>query len=179
MKYLKKFEVLTASGIRYNNLGHAPKDYRDDYRVHQAYKDGYFHDMSEKYLDEFVYGIFRLFNKNGVLYVNKKFYDKYLTTLEMTDDHIYFNIQDIKNEENGIYKYDTIFESDKIKICESLYEKYYKINKFGDKICDISYQKEFLTEHPERYKDLEFIGYAPYIKDMFDYLWSAVDMGLL
>jgi hypothetical protein len=47
--------------------------------------------------------------------------------------------------------------------------------KFGS----YKYQKEFLTEHPEKYKELEYFGYNDKIKEEFDWLFNAVDMGLM
>jgi len=45
--------------------------------------------------------------------------------------------------------------------------------------CSYEYQKEFLTENPEKYKDLEYFGYAPGIKEEFDWLFNAIDMKLM
>jgi hypothetical protein len=47
--------------------------------------------------------------------------------------------------------------------------------KFGS----YKYQKEFLTNTPEKYKDLEPIGYNEKIKEEFDWLFNAIDMGLM
>jgi len=41
------------------------------------------------------------------------------------------------------------------------------------------YQKEYLTETPEKYKDLEAIGYNKQILEEFDWLFNAADMGLI
>jgi len=41
------------------------------------------------------------------------------------------------------------------------------------------FQKEFLTNTPEKYKDLEVIGYHTKIKEEFDWLFNASDMGLM
>jgi len=41
------------------------------------------------------------------------------------------------------------------------------------------FQKQFLTEYPEKYKDLIQIGYHKKIKDEFDWLFNAADMGLM
>jgi hypothetical protein len=41
------------------------------------------------------------------------------------------------------------------------------------------FQKEFLTNHPEKYKDLEPIGYNKKIKEEFDWLFNAIDMELM
>ena len=47
--------------------------------------------------------------------------------------------------------------------------------KFGS----YEYQKEFLANTPEKYKDLEILGYNVKIKDEFDWLFNAADMGLM
>jgi hypothetical protein len=47
--------------------------------------------------------------------------------------------------------------------------------KFGS----YEYQKIFLTNTPEKYKDLEPIGYNKQILEEFDWLFNAADMGLM
>jgi len=47
--------------------------------------------------------------------------------------------------------------------------------KFGS----YKFQKEYLTNNPEKYKDLEPIGYLEKIKEEFDWLFNAIDMGLM
>jgi len=49
------------------------------------------------------------------------------------------------------------------------------IEKFGS----YNYQKPFLTQFPEKYKDLEFFGFSDEIKEEFDWLFNAIDMGLM
>ena len=41
------------------------------------------------------------------------------------------------------------------------------------------FQKDYLTKTPEKYIDLEFIGYNDEIKKEFDWLFNAVDMGIM
>ena len=43
---------------------------------------------------------------------------------------------------------------------------------------DYNYQKKFLTEQPENFKDLEQYGILPEIREEFDYLFNADNMGL-
>jgi len=50
-----------------------------------------------------------------------------------------------------------------------------QVEKFGS----YEYQKEYLTNTPEKYKDLEPIGYHKKIKKEFDWLFNAIDMGLM
>jgi len=50
-----------------------------------------------------------------------------------------------------------------------------QINFFGS----YEYQKEFLNNSPEKYKDLIPIGFSKEIKEEFDWLFNAADMGLL
>jgi len=56
----------------------------------------------------------------------------------------------------------------------NLYNKE-QLEKFGT----YEYQKEFLTNTPEKYKDLIHIGFNKKIKDEFDWLFNAIDMGLM
>ena len=48
-----------------------------------------------------------------------------------------------------------------------------------EKFRSYEYQKDFLTKYPERYKDLIYLGYDPKIKEEFDWLFNASDMGLM
>jgi len=57
---------------------------------------------------------------------------------------------------------------------KSLYMDF-QIEEFGD----YEYQKEFLTETPEKYRDLEPIGFNEDILEEFDWLFNAIDMGLM
>jgi hypothetical protein len=68
---------------------------------------------------------------------------------------------------------------------------YELIKKFNIRIWDLytheqkekfgsyEYQKEYLTESPEKYKDLEYIGFNKQIKEEFDWLFNAIDMELM
>jgi len=48
-----------------------------------------------------------------------------------------------------------------------------------EKFSSYEFQKDFLTETPEKYKDLIHIGFHYKIKDEFDWLFNAIDMGLM
>jgi Leucine-rich repeat (LRR) protein len=48
-----------------------------------------------------------------------------------------------------------------------------------EKFYSYEYQKEYLTNSPEKYKDLEPIGFNDKIKDEFDWLFNAIDMELM
>ena len=47
------------------------------------------------------------------------------------------------------------------------------------KFYSYEYQKEYLTNSPEKYKDLEPIGFNNQIKEEFDWLFNAIDMKLM
>ena len=71
----------------------------------------------------------------------------------------------------------------------NLIEKYNLLDLLKDKLYteeqkeyfgSYEYQKEYLTNTPEKYKDLDIpIGYNEQIKEEFDWLFNAIDMGLL
>jgi hypothetical protein len=67
----------------------------------------------------------------------------------------------------------TVIKKYKIELTD-LYTKEQK-EKFGS----YEYQKEYLTNSPEKYKDLEPIGYDHQIREEFDWLFNAIDMGLM
>jgi len=50
-----------------------------------------------------------------------------------------------------------------------------------EKFRSYEYQKEFLTNTPEKYRDLKYgyIGFNSKIKEEFDWLFNAIDMGLM
>jgi len=64
---------------------------------------------------------------------------------------------------------------DKLNICEVKLYTDEQLLKFGS----YEYQKEFLNNTPEKYKDLEPIRYNKQIKEEFDWLFNAIDMKLL
>lgn len=51
--------------------------------------------------------------------------------------------------------------------------------KQDEKFGSYEYQKNFLTTNPEKYKDLEYFGFPDEIKEEFDWLFNAADMGLI
>jgi hypothetical protein len=78
----------------------------------------------------------------------------------------------LNNPWTNVIPYDLIKKFN-IQISD-LYTKEQK-EKFGS----YEYQKEYLTNSPEKYKDLEPIGFNDKIKDEFDWLFNAIDMGLM
>jgi hypothetical protein len=48
-----------------------------------------------------------------------------------------------------------------------------------EKFRSYKFQRKFLTEYPEKYKDLIQLGYHKKIKDEFDWLFNAADMGVM
>lgn len=64
----------------------------------------------------------------------------------------------------------TIIDSEKYKIYTEEQEEEFRSYDF---------QKDFLTKTPEKYKDLEYLGYNKQIKEEFDWIFNASDMGLM
>jgi Leucine-rich repeat (LRR) protein len=95
-----------------------------------------------------------------------------LTSLEYCPETVggYFWCK--KNPWTNVIPYDLI-QKFNIRIWD-LYTHEQK-EKFGS----YEYQKEYLTESPEKYKDLEYIGFNKQIKEEFDWLFNAIDMGLM
>jgi Leucine-rich repeat (LRR) protein len=94
-----------------------------------------------------------------------------LTELPFLPDSL-IEVQVGKNNWNNPISYDLI-QKFNIQISD-LYTKEQK-EKFGS----YKYQKEFLTNTPEKYKDLEPIGFNDQIKEEFDWLFNAIDMELM
>jgi len=100
-------------------------------------------------------------------------YNNNLTSLEFLPKHIKGYISVRNNDWKNPIPYEiinTYVFIDK----NTLYTDEQK-EKFGS----YKYQKEFLTNTPEKYKDLEPIGYNKQIKDEFDWLFNAIDMELM
>ena len=52
-------------------------------------------------------------------------------------------------------------------------------NAIYERVSSYEFQKEFLMERPNDYFSINLIGVHPKIKEEFDYLWKADEIGLL
>ena len=64
---------------------------------------------------------------------------------------------------------------DKYKIDEKLLYTPEQLKKFKS----YNFQYDYLTEFPEKYKELKQFGFAPGIRTEFDWLFNAIEMGLM
>jgi len=147
-------------------------DHSESYENTVKELDELFH---KKYIPEYVWVISE--NENILLYIYN--YDKYDSLEKLS---IFKKIKN-KNEKYtvpGKYSNEPIhidFYSMRsiIKLIEDA--------KRYQKLASYKYQKNFLTNTPEKYKDLlediKIVGFAPGIKDEFDWLFNAIDMKLM
>jgi len=95
-----------------------------------------------------------------------------LTSLEFCPEYVGGYFYCSYNSWTNVIPYDLI-QKFNIRLFD-LYTDEQK-EKFGS----YEYQKEYLTNTPEKYKDLEPIGFNKQIKDEFDWLFNAIDMELM
>jgi hypothetical protein len=95
-----------------------------------------------------------------------------LTSLEFCPETVYGYFWCNNNPWTNVISYELIKKFN-IRIWD-LYTHEQK-EKFGS----YEYQKEYLTNTPEKYKDLEPIGFNNQIKEEFDWLFNAIDMKLM
>jgi len=113
-----------------------------------------------------------------------------LTTLEFFPEYV-GGILDCSNnkltsiDNIALYSIDMIYCSNNnwidvipYKIYLNAFDSPYTDNQYF-KFRSYEYQKEFLTKTPEKYNDLESVGYVNGIKEEFDWLFNAIDMGLM
>ena len=140
---------------------------------------------------DFIERCIKLFGENDILYINE-----YIINYEFNQlgDESYIVDVKIKYSEYRNIKTKNVFVDLKVKIrkdSDSLtsisdilnnrsQEFVDSIEKLiREKLTSYEFQKEFLTEYPEKYKDLIPFKYAKGIKKEFSYIFNAEDMGLL
>jgi len=99
-------------------------------------------------------------------------YDNELTSLEFAPEYVGGDFHCFNNNWTNVIPYELIIKYDILP--DNIYSKE-QVKKFGS----YKYQKEYLTNTPEKYKDLEPIGYNKQILEEFDWLFNAADMGLM
>jgi len=98
--------------------------------------------------------------------------DNNLTSLDFCPDYVEGDFNCSNNKWSAPIPYELIKKYD---IQTRYLYNFEQIAKFSS----YKYQKEFLTENPEKYKDLEPIGYDDQIIEEFDWLFNAANMGLM
>jgi hypothetical protein len=164
MKYLKNFEDNNLSNISISGNFYSPNKLSSLNGVETCI--------------DFITKCISTFGINGILKLEKyNIVDPILTIPDNKDILIQISIRTParlnlwnKGKYGENYMNVDLWESD---FAKKLYNELKKI--YGS----YEYQKEFLTEFPEKYKDLEFVGYNDKIKEEFDWLFNAVDMGLM
>ena len=157
MKYLKYFE--NKKNNFFNNEITTLKGLNISYNVNGDFKCSYNFLTSLEYGPKTVRGDFDCSNNE-------------LTSLDFLPKNFNGNIYCSGNNWTKPIPFEFV---EKYNILKNTLYNNKQLIKFGK----YEYQKEFLTETPEKYKDLEPIGYNERIKEEFDWLFNAADMGLM
>jgi len=154
MKYLKKFETMLEFMDQMEFINNCIEIFGEDNKL----------EINEYLGESFII---------NVAIVRSEFHsDVYNKTIKSKNTYVYYKVKLKKDND-----YSTNVTDILVNKSEEFVDGIEKL--LQDKFSSYEFQKDFLTKFPNRYKDLEFVGYNEDIKKEFEHLFNADEMGLL